>query len=101
MAFPEPVITRISKQDPNRAILEVTSFGLHNGRDNNIQEIRLTGNARPATQRYGQTKSDRAKLEFYEQYVIVPLDANRPFRFEATAIDQRGERSRPKSYIEN
>ena len=99
-AFPPPEITRISRREKNVAILEVTSFGLHNGRENNIREIKLTGNAK-ANQLYGRTRPDKVNLLFLEQYRIVPNDINAPFTFEAVAIDQRGEHSKPKSYNEN
>jgi len=95
--FPVPVITRISRQGRNEVILEVTSFGLHNGRDNNIDSLKLTGNAK-AIQLYGRTKTNKAKLEYYEQFQIVPLDASKPFVFETIAIDQRGKSSKPKSF---
>jgi hypothetical protein len=95
--FPSPEITRISRRSKNDVILEVTSFGLHNDRENNIREIKLTGNAK-AIQEYGKSRTDKAKLEHYEQYQIVPLDASKPFSFEATAVDQRNQTSKPKSY---
>jgi hypothetical protein len=96
-ASPAPEITRISRKSKNEVILEVTSYGLHNRRENNIKELKLTGNAK-AIQLYGQTRSNKSKLEYYEQYQIVPADASKPFVFEAVAIDQRGKKSQPKSY---
>ena len=98
LAAPEPEITRISRNSRNEVILEVTSFGLHNGRENNIKEIKLKGNAKSAIQQYGQTRSNKSKLEHHEQYKIIPMDANKPFTFEAIAIDQRGKISKAKSY---
>lgn len=97
LPFPSPEITRISKRN-NEAIIEVTSFGLHNGKDNNIKNIEITGNGKYSHQLYGKSSKDNEKLIFREQYSITPLDATKHFRFKAVAIDQRGYRSQEYSY---
>jgi hypothetical protein len=98
--FPEPIITRISQQSKNEVILEVTSFGIANGRDNDVKELKLSGNAK-WTQLYGRTRLQKSQLEFYEQFSITPIDASKPFAFEAVAIDQRGVSSKSKSFSLN
>ena len=98
LPFPNPEITSISKKSKNEAIIEVTSFGLHNGKDNNIMNIEITGNGKYSAQLYGKSSNNTEKLIFKEQYSITPLDATKPFKFKAIAIDQRGYRSQEYSY---
>ena len=90
--FKPPKITRLSEKNKNEHILETISYGLHNGLDNTIKEVRLTGNAE-YSQQYGKTRPNRIKLEFIEQYSITPKDNNKPFKYSVYIVDQSGKSS--------
>ena len=97
LPYPKPEITRMAGKSDNVVILNVTSYGWTNKKENRIKELVLTGNAK-YRQLYGKTSEDREKSIWYEQFEITPLNDKEPFTFSVVAVDYCGNSSKKLTY---
>lgn len=93
----KPIITRVAEKEKNVIILNISSFGIYNSKENRIKELIITGNAKYKPL-YGKTSVDRTRLIWYEQFEIVPIDIKKTFSFTVIAIDNSGKQSEKISY---
>lgn len=96
-SYPEPEISKITELSKNILILNTISYGWFNNKENRIQELLITGNAK-YKQSYGKSFDDKKNSIWYEQFEITPIDENKPFNFKLVAVDTRGTKSKEKKY---
>ena len=92
----KPIITRIAEKDKS-VVINVSSHGWYNGKENRIKKLDLTGNARYKPL-YGKISVDRAAAKWHEQFEIFPVDERQPFTFTVVAVDNMGMTSQKETY---
>ncbi len=95
--YPAPSFSRIQKINDNKIRVFTKSFGLYDGEENYIEEIRISGNAE-YTELIGQARFDESEMLYTQVFEFNRVNPDKPFEFTATGINRKGEKTKKLIY---
>ncbi|MGE5480958.1 MAG: hypothetical protein ACM3U1_11110 [Chloroflexota bacterium] len=96
-SYPPPEVVRLIDFGAKTVRLQTAAYGAFAGRENYVVRLELEGNAR-YRELNGQATLDRASMQYVQIFEITPIDTEKPFEFNVTAVDRRGSRSAERKY---
>lgn len=94
--FPPPEILPNPLFQNGVVLIRTRSFGVHNGKSNDVRLEIVEGNANTPKDQRGNRQTDSKTFAIVQTFRITPANPNKPFEFSIRAVDERGRTSSVK-----